>query len=77
MHEDEVVPQTRMDRISAWERHRFGITFVGDDWRGSEDWHRYESFFGPAGVRIVCFPYTGGVSSTLLRERLSTRLAAA
>ncbi|MEU9318318.1 adenylyltransferase/cytidyltransferase family protein [Streptomyces sp. NPDC048295] len=32
---DEVVPQERMDRLAAWEEHRFGVTFVGDDWHGS------------------------------------------
>jgi glycerol-3-phosphate cytidylyltransferase len=67
---DEVVPQQRMDRIDAWRRLRFDITFVGDDWQGTDSWNKYESEFDDLGVRVVYFNYTEGVSSTLLRQRL-------
>ncbi|MFJ8437344.1 adenylyltransferase/cytidyltransferase family protein [Kitasatospora sp. NPDC094019] len=73
---DEVVPQRHMNRIDAWERLRFGVTFVGDDWQGTASWLAYEQRFARLGVEVVYFPYTGGVSSTLLRSRLG-RLAAA
>jgi glycerol-3-phosphate cytidylyltransferase len=74
---DEVVPQHHMDRIAAWERLHFGITFVGDDWQGAESWQAYESQFAERGVKVVYFRYTEGVSSTLLRERLQPLPAAA
>lgn len=67
---DVVIPQDRMDRIAAWEQSHFDVTFVGDDWKGSESWMAYEAQFAARGVRVVYFPYTQGVSSTLLRERL-------
>ncbi|WP_238011403.1 adenylyltransferase/cytidyltransferase family protein [Dactylosporangium sp. AC04546] len=67
---DEVVPQHHMDRIAAWDRLRFDVTFVGDDWRGTASWVAYESQFAEIGVRVVYFPYTAGVSSTQLREKL-------
>jgi hypothetical protein len=66
-----------MDRIAAWERLHFGITFVGDDWQGTESWQAYESQFAERGVQVVYFRYTEGVSSTLLRERLRPFPAAA
>jgi hypothetical protein len=72
-----VVPQHHMDRIAAWERLHFGITFVGDDWQGTESWQAYESQFAERGVQVVYFRYTEGVSSTLLRERLRPFPAAA
>lgn len=73
---DEVVPQARMDRIAAWTQHHFDVTFVGDNWRGSESWRQYEDDFATLGVKVVYFPYSKGVSSTLLRERLDGKLLA-
>ncbi|MFD7861443.1 adenylyltransferase/cytidyltransferase family protein [Streptomyces sp. NPDC059783] len=73
---DEVVPQSHMDRLAAWERLRFGITFVGDDWQGTGSWRAYEQSFARLGVEIVYFPYTTHVSSTLLRSRLKHPSAA-
>ena len=44
--------------------------FVGDDWKGTEKWSKYEEQFRELGVEIVYFPYTKGTSSTLLNEVL-------
>jgi glycerol-3-phosphate cytidylyltransferase len=68
---DEVVPQRQMDRLAAWDRIRFNVTFVGDDWRRSESWKAYEVLFAGLGMHVLYFPYTEHVSSTLLRQRLS------
>ena len=46
--------------------------FVGDDWKGTEKWNRYESEFKDVGVKIVYFPYTKGTSSTLINNVLSS-----
>jgi glycerol-3-phosphate cytidylyltransferase len=73
---DEVVPQDRMDRVDAWRRFQFGVTFVGDDWKGTESWNRYETEFAQLGVQVVYFKYTNGVSSTFLRQRLALTQAA-
>jgi glycerol-3-phosphate cytidylyltransferase len=67
---DEVVLQESMDKLLAWERVRFDRLFVGDDYRGSAMWARFESEFPRLGVEIMYFPYTAHTSSTLLRERL-------
>ncbi|PUA79549.1 glycerol-3-phosphate cytidylyltransferase [Nocardioides currus] len=74
---DEVVPQTAMDRLAAWDELRFDVTFVGDDWKGTESWKEYDARFAQLGVRVVYFSYTGGVSSTLLRARLAPDALAA
>ncbi len=68
---DEAVPQTSMDKISAWENYHFNVMFVGDDWKGTSKWQEYERQFHELGVDIVYFPYTKGVSSTLLNETLN------
>jgi glycerol-3-phosphate cytidylyltransferase len=71
---DEVVPQYSMDRWSAWKERKFDLTIVGDDWKGSALWNSYEQRFAEVGVKVIYFPYTSRVSSTLLRTILQ-RLA--
>lgn len=68
---DEVVPQTNMNKIEAWNNLRFDKMFVGDDWKGSEKWQRLERKFEGLGVEIVYFPYTTHTSSSILREALA------
>jgi hypothetical protein len=45
--------------------------FVGDDWYGTEKWQNYEKEFEVAGIKIIYFPYTKGVSSTKINEALN------
>ena len=47
------------------------ILFVGDDWYGTDKWREYEKEFAKAGVRIIYFPYTRGVSSTQVSKALA------
>lgn len=67
---DEVVPQTSMDKMEAWQRLKFNVMFVGDDWKNTPKWDVYEKQFSQVGVEIVYFPYTKGTSSTLINETL-------
>lgn len=70
---DKVVPQTDMDKMAAWERNKFDVMFVGDDWKGTEKWNQLEKDFAKVGVDIVYFPYTKKISSTKLREIISEK----
>ena len=63
---DEVVPQENKDKYAAWEKYHFQKMFVGSDWRGTPEWDRWETVFAPLNVQIVYFPYTVGISSTIL-----------
>jgi len=67
---DEVIAQESMDKFSAWEKLKFNIMFVGDDWKNTEKWNQYENQFKSVGVKIVYFPYTKGTSSTILNATL-------
>ena len=71
---DQVVPQVNMNKMEAWERYHFDAMFVGDDWKGTEKWQRYEEEFRTVGVDIVYFPYTKGISSTIIEEKLEENL---
>ena len=65
---DEVVPQTNMDKLEAWNNLKFDKMFVGDDWKGTDKWNQIEKDFSEIGVEIIYFPYTKHTSSTKLRS---------
>ena len=67
---DEVVPQTSYDKMEAWNNLKFDMMFVGDDWKGTDQWNKIEKDFNQYGVEIIYFPYTSHTSSTILREIL-------
>ena len=70
---DQVGPQVNMNKMEAWEKYHFDAMFVGDDWKGTEKWQRYEEEFRSVGVDIVYFPYTSGISSTIIESKLSNQ----
>ena len=70
---DSAVPQSSMDKMAAWEKIKFDVMFVGDDWKGTDKWNTYEDEFREVGVEIMYFPYTKGTSSTLINEILILR----
>ena len=67
---DAVVPQSDMDKLTMCKKLGATYLFVGDDWYGSEKWNEYEKQFLEAGIKIIYFPYTQGISSTLLSKML-------
>lgn len=68
---DAAIPQHDMDKLSACKKIGAQILFVGDDWYGTEKWQEYEKEFAEAGIRIIYFPYTKGISSTKITEALN------
>jgi glycerol-3-phosphate cytidylyltransferase len=67
---DKVVPQVTRDKVDAWEKLRFNVMFVGDDWKGNSLFKEIEVKFNQVGVKLVFFPYTKGVSSTIVKEKI-------
>ena len=67
---DLVIPQQDMDKFGMWEKLKFNIMFVGDDWFNGKKWKALDSQFEKVGVKIIYFPYTQGTSSTLINETL-------
>lgn len=68
---DAAVPQYDMDKLTMCKKLGATILFVGDDWYGTEKWKEYERNFTEAGIKIIYFPYTHGVSSTKITEALT------
>lgn len=67
---DLVIPQHNHDKVDAWLKLKFDILFVGDDWYNSEQWNNYEKRLKEFGVKVVYFPYTRGISTTLLKRHI-------
>ena len=68
---DAAVPQYDMNKLEACKKLGASFLFVGDDWYGTEKWQNYEKEFEEAGIKIIYFPYTKGVSSTKINEALN------
>jgi glycerol-3-phosphate cytidylyltransferase len=67
---DEVVPQTSMNKMEAWEKIHFDALFHGSDWKGSHMYDDIEKKLKEVGVDMVFLPHTEGTSSTLLTDKL-------
>ena len=67
---DVVVPQDSMDKLEMWNKIKFDIMFVGDDWYQTPKWKELDEKFKALGVKIIYFPYTKGTSSTLINKTL-------
>lgn len=71
---DAVVPQDNMDKLAMCKKLKANVMFVGDDWYNTPKWNEYEEQFNQNGIEIVYFPYTKGISSTIISNTLkSTR----
>ena len=67
---DAAIPQYDMDKLTACKKIGASILFVGDDWYNTEKWQNYEADFRAANIKIIYFPYTKGISSTLINTTL-------
>jgi glycerol-3-phosphate cytidylyltransferase len=70
---DVVIAQHAMDKLEAWQRIRFDVMFVGDDWHATPAWETIQLELEKVHVRVVYFPYTKGTSSTLINRILVER----
>ena len=67
---DAVVAQTDMNKLEMCRKLQANIMIVGDDWYRSPRWEEYEKEFKEAGIQIMYFPYTKGVSTTQISKAL-------
>ena len=67
---DAIVAQESMDKFKIWEKLKFDVLFVGDDWFETPKWKEIEEQFKEVDVKVVYFPYTKSTSSTILNRTL-------
>ncbi len=68
---DKVVLQHDMDKLSAVKKYDVDAVFVGSDWQGTPAWDKFEKEFMEVGCSVVYLQHTEGISSTILRERVT------
>ena len=67
---DKVVPQVNRNKIEAFEKYRFDIMFVGDDWKGNPLFGEVDSYMRAKGGKVSYLKHTDGISSTMLRQKV-------
>lgn len=58
------------DKIKLWELYHFDVIFIGDDWKGTERWINFEKELAKINVDVVYVPYTKGISTTEIRQKI-------
>jgi len=72
---DSVIPQNDHNKFEAWEKLKFDLIFVGDDWYNTQKWNEIESEFKKVDVKVIYFPRTPVVSSTKIKNDLGQKNA--
>jgi len=67
---DSVIAQDDFDRVKMWEKLKFDITFIGDDYLNDKKFREVEKKLAKNGVKVIFFPYTRNVSSSLVNNFL-------
>ena len=68
---DRVVPQTDLNKLSAWKQYRFDVLLHGSDWQNSELYNHIIADLQQVGVDTVFLPHTPGISSSGLVEKIN------
>ena len=53
---DVAIPQTDIDKVKIWNKLKFNILFVGDDWYNNKNWKKYESQLKKRRLKLYIFP---------------------
>ncbi|MCK5004051.1 MAG: adenylyltransferase/cytidyltransferase family protein [Candidatus Aminicenantes bacterium] len=67
---DLAIPQDDLDKYVMWKKLKFNVMFIGDDWYDTERFEEFEKKLSKVDVKIIYFPYTSNISTTVLKERL-------
>lgn len=70
---DRVVINRFRDKMKLWEMYHFDVIFIGDDWKGTERWIRFEKELKAINVDVVYVPYTKGISTTEIKQMILDR----
>ncbi len=58
------------NKLLALEHFQFDVLFSGDDWKGSERYNLTEKQFAELGVSIEYLPYTKGISTSEIKNKI-------
>ena len=67
---DRAVINQFRDKLKLWELYHFDVVFIGDDWKGTERWNNFEKILAERNVDVIYVPYTKGISTTEIRQKI-------
>lgn len=67
---DMVIPQDDHDKVKAYHKIKYNKLFVGDDWYDNDKWNEYEKQLNKHDVKVVYFPYTKKISTSMLKKQI-------
>lgn len=62
--------ETTNDKMLALSKFKFDVLFSGDDWKGSARYSKTEEQFKKVGASIEYLPYTQGISTTEIKNKM-------
>ena len=70
---DKVVKMDNLDKLDAHRKYGFDVVFIGDDWKNSPRWNKTEEELAMIGVSVIYLPYTSGISSTQIVNKINKK----
>ncbi len=70
---DQAVITRFRDKRRLWDLYHFDVIFIGDDYKGTERWDRFEKELNEVGVDVIYLPYTQTISTSKIRQRILDR----
>lgn len=67
----QAVEAETLDKEVMYKLIGFNKIYIGSDWKGNSRWNETERCMSKYGVEVVYLRYTEGISSTIIRNRLS------
>ena len=58
------------NKMLIYSKLQFDVLFSGDDWKNSDRYVQAECEFSKYGIRIEYLPYTKGISTTKIKEKI-------
>jgi glycerol-3-phosphate cytidylyltransferase len=71
---DDVIIKDIPDSFSVWEKYHYDKLFVGSDHRDDPRYTELDKLLRQVNAEVVILPYTEGISSSILREKLEERM---
>jgi len=65
-----VINYTR-EKLELWKLYKFNAMIIGDDWKGTERWNKFEEILASVNVDVIYVPYTKGISTTDIKKKIS------
>ena len=66
-----ISPEETENKLLVWEQIHYDVLFSGDDWKGTPRYIKTEQIFSKFGISIEYLPYTEGISSSKIKEKLN------